>query len=109
MSVHVGAAHALPVHTPLWQSVPPVQPLLVGHLGQDPPPQSVSVSVPFLTPSPQVGVWQTLPVHTPLAQSLSPEHAFPLPHFFAGAHDPPQSVSVSVPFLTPSPQLGAWH
>jgi hypothetical protein len=30
------------------------------------PPQSTSVSAPFLTPSEQVGAWQMLPVQTPL-------------------------------------------
>ena len=34
------------------------------------PPQSTSVSVPFLTPSVQAGAAQTLTVQTPLAQSV---------------------------------------
>jgi hypothetical protein len=40
------------------QSVLAPQPLVSAHFGQ-PPPQSVSVSVPFLTLSPHDAVWQT--------------------------------------------------
>jgi hypothetical protein len=45
----------LAVHTPLTQSVPTEQLLLVAQATQLAPPQSVSVSLPFLTPSVQVG------------------------------------------------------
>jgi hypothetical protein len=105
--VHDGAAQAPAVHTPLAQSPTLEQVCPVVHLVQ-PPPQSVSLSVPFLTPSPQLGAWQTLgvPEHTPLAQSPLTEHALPpaqLPQL------PPQSVSVSLPFRTPSVQVGARH
>jgi hypothetical protein len=41
-----------------------------------------------------------------LAQSLAAAHFFPLAHF-AQLPPPPQSVSTSVPFLTPS--LHDWH
>jgi hypothetical protein len=34
--------------------------------GAQPPPQSMSVSVPFLTASVQLLAWQTLPVQTPV-------------------------------------------
>jgi hypothetical protein len=93
------------MHTPLWQSVAPVQTLPATHLGQLAPPQSVSVSVPFLTTSVQVAGWHTSPVHTPLWQSLATAHVLPATHLLHEA--PPQSMSVSVPFLTRSEQPGA--
>jgi hypothetical protein len=108
-SAHVGAWHLSgePVHTPLAQSEAPVHVLPVPHFGQDAPPQSTSVSVPFLTTSAHVGAWHTRPVHTPLWQSEPELHALPAAHF---GHDaPPQSMSVSVPFLTTSVQLGDWQ
>ena len=37
------------------------------HFWQVPPPQSTSVSFPFLVLSEQVGAWQMPPVQTPLA------------------------------------------
>jgi len=43
------------------------------------------------------------PEQTPLAQSFDPAHSWPVPHF---GHDEPQSASVSVPFFTPSEQVG---
>jgi hypothetical protein len=64
------------------------------------PPQSVSVSVPFLTPSLQAAAWQTPLLHTLLVQSPPITQARVAPQ---GAHaPPPQSVSVSVPFLIAS-------
>src|SRR5262245_3265565 len=44
---------------------------LVGHE----PPQSMSVSVPFFTPSTQVGAWQMFPVHTPLGHIPPATHS----------------------------------
>jgi hypothetical protein len=78
------------------------------HFGQ-PPPQSVSVSLPLSMPSVQVAVWQASgkPEQTLLAQSVLPLHALFAPH--AWQFEPPQSVSVSVPFLTPSVQLEDAH
>src|SRR4051812_5811353 len=73
------------------------------------PPQSMSVSAPFLTPSVQLGTWHTPPPHRALAQSKGMEQALPLPHFCVGAQPPPQSTSVSVPFLMPSEHDGAWQ
>jgi hypothetical protein len=108
-SEHDGAAQRLPVQTPLVQSVVVRQPCPVPHLPQNDPPQSMSVSPWFLTPSEQLGAWQTLPVQTPLVQSPGVVQPLPLAHFFAGAQDPPQSTSVSVPFFTTSAHVGAWH
>src|SRR6476659_8544236 len=54
---------------PLTQSVPAMQVLPLTHLGQVGPPQSMSVSLPFLTVSVQVGGWHTPPAHTPLGQA----------------------------------------
>jgi hypothetical protein len=92
------------VHTPLWQSVGCVQALLGAHAGQVGPPQSVSVSLPFFTPSKQLEGWQTEPVQTLLWQSLGSAQV--LLSAQAGQVEPPQSVSVSLPFFTTSVQLG---
>jgi hypothetical protein len=48
----------------------------------------------------QAGAWQTPPVHTPLEQSAAMLHVLPVAHLVAQL--PPQSTSVSVPFLIPS-------
>jgi len=69
------------------------------------PPQSVSVSEPFFTPSPQPGV-----AHAPLEQSADVQsppvrHDLPLAH--AGHVPPPQLTSVSAPFLALSVHVGA--
>jgi hypothetical protein len=95
--------------TPLWQSVPPVHCLPTAHLPQEAPPQSMSVSVPFFTPSRQVAAWHLsgLPEHTELWQSVLAMHVLPATHLPQLA--PPQSVSVSLPFFTLSEQLAAWH
>jgi hypothetical protein len=55
-------------------------------------------------PSLQVGALQTLFAQLRLVQSLPTRHFPPFGH---AAHAvPPQSTSVSLPFLTPSPQPG---
>src|SRR6266702_5347462 len=73
------------------------------HAGQVPPPQSMSVSVPFFTASAQLGDWHVPPEQTRLWQSAE------LPHIWPGAHagqvPPPQSMSVSDPSLIPFTQL----
>jgi hypothetical protein len=94
------------VHTPLWQSLPAEHVLPAAHLPQEAPPQSMSVSVPFLTVSPHVGTWHFfgLPEQTPLWQSPPTLHVLPFAHEL---HPPPQSMSVSVPFLTVSLHAGA--
>jgi hypothetical protein len=90
----------------LTQSLATEHALPEPHFAQLAPPQSMSVSVPFLTASVHVAVRQTDEVHTPLTQSLGPAQTLPAAHF---GHEPPQSASVSVPFLTASTQLGAWQ
>ena len=95
----------LPVHTPLWQSVGAEHESPVAQLLPQLPPQSISVSVPFCTPSLQVGAWQTFEVHTPLSQS--PPTAQPWPTVHGEQVPPPQSTSVSAPFCTVSLQFGA--
>ena len=48
------------------------------------------------------------PVHTSLTRSFAPEHSLVGPQsLFALAQTIPQSTSLSPPFCTPSPQLGA--
>jgi hypothetical protein len=72
------------------------------------PPQSVSVSVPFLTPSVQVGAAQMAVVsQTPLAQSVS--RMQPAPAAQREHVTPPQSMPVSLPFCVPSAQSGVVH
>lgn len=71
------------------------------------PPQSTSVSVPFLTPSEQVEALHMDPTQFAVWQSAATEQLLPvahLPHVL-----PPQSVSVSVPFFVWSEQVGTWH
>ncbi len=50
------------------------------HGGQVPPPQSTSVSEPFLKPSEQVGSTQLPPAHAPVQ------------HWVGSVHDPPVGV-----------------
>jgi hypothetical protein len=100
----------VPLQTDVVQSEASAQPCPEPHAAQVPPPQSVSVSLPFLTPSAQVGAWHVLvvvPVHTPLAQSLPTRQT--LADAQVGQVPPPQSTSVSAPFFTTSAQVGVWH
>jgi hypothetical protein len=108
-SAQVGAWHTAMVHTLLVQSVPSEHTLPFAHAPHVVPPQSTSVSFWFFTTSMQVGVWQMPPVQTPLAQSPATEQLLPFAHFLAGAHAPPQSMSVSLPFFTTSLQFAAAH
>jgi hypothetical protein len=119
----------LAAHTLLWQSLPTIQLWLVAHLAKGaavahPPPQSLSVSVPFFTPSVQAGPWH---VHGGVGQRLftpqmpvlqSPPHMQDrdTSHRAQGpspamqlAVPPPQSISDSSPFLTTSTQVAGWH
>jgi len=74
-------------------------------VGAHAPPQSLSVSVPFITPSMQVGAWQVV-AQTPDEQSVAALHFFPTAHTGQG---PPQSTSVSVPLATLSVHVGSWQ
>src|SRR4051794_10304839 len=98
VAIDGGHAHARsPPHVALAQSTPILHRFPIVHRGQTVPPQSVSVSLPSVTPFLQFAVEQTLPVHEPPAQSVAATHAFPSTH---GAHSaPPQSTSVSWPSL----------
>ena len=100
-----GGRHTPAEQTPLWQSEPAVQDLPVAQGAQLGPPQSTSVSAPFLTASLQAGAVQIPAEQILLWQSEKAVHALPPAH---GAQlGPPQSTSVSVPFLTASLQAGA--
>ncbi len=90
------------------QSVFTSQPFVGPHFAHaPPPPQSLSVSFPFLTPSTHVAAWQSIPLHTPSTQSAATAHVSPVAHVDPQA--PPQSMSVSEPFFTPSLQLAGTH
>jgi hypothetical protein len=126
-SVQVGTWHTPPLHTWLEQSLGALQPAPSPQRIQEGagPPQSTSVSLPFSTPSAQFGTlqkpalqtplghsvplvqvgWQMPPEHPPIAQSVPRKHASPVAH--PGQLPPPQSRAVSLPFLTPSVQVGA--
>jgi hypothetical protein len=86
----------------LAQSAAALQPRPVAHFVLHEPPQSTSLSVPFLTPSLHESATQRCDVvlQTPLVQSPPAEHPPPVAHLVA--HVPPQSTSVSLPSLTPS-------
>jgi hypothetical protein len=91
------------LHTPVWQSLPELHILPPAQGRQDKPPQSTSLSVPFLTPSEQLAGAQRNIRQTPLAQSLPVLHTLKSPQ---GGHvPPPQSTSVSFPSLIPSRQV----
>jgi hypothetical protein len=77
------------VHTPLWQSPPTEHPPPAAHFGQLLPPQSVPVSVPFLTLSEQVAARHLKSVpQTELTQSPLVVQIRPALHF--GQVAPPQ-------------------
>src|SRR6185436_10325523 len=77
-SEHV-AAHLPATQLPPAQSALTVQTWLKPHFGQEPPPQSTSVSVPFFTLSEQLGAWHVPPKpppeQIPLEQSEFAMHA----------------------------------
>jgi hypothetical protein len=56
-----------------------------------------------------VAGWHTLETQFALVQSVDTMHPLPSAHFFAGAQEPPQSMSVSLPFFCESLHVGAWH
>lgn len=89
------------------QSVAVVQARFIAHGLQVLPPQSTSVSLPFLTVSVQLAAAQSLAEQTPLVQSVAATHALESAHF--PQVPPPQSTSVSLPFLVVSEQEGAAH
>jgi hypothetical protein len=102
-----------PRHKLETQSPATRQAWLSVHLLQVPPPQSTSVSVWFLCASEQDGWVQVrLGPQIVLVQSASWAQPLPLPHFRGVASErqgPPQSASVSPPFLSVSEQVGAAH
>src|SRR4051794_1939818 len=91
------------MHAPVAQSPPALQVEPTPHLEQE-PPQSLSVSVPFLTLSSQVAARHVSPTQTPVTQSRGSTQASPT---MQGVQVPPQSVPVSLPFLMVSLHAGA--
>jgi hypothetical protein len=105
-SLQVGARQRPPMHTLLTQSVPLLQVWLSSHFVLQLPPQSTSVSLPFLTESLQVATWQMRFTQRPLWQSVAVRHAWPWMQL-GPQSSPPQSRSDSSPLTAPSSQLGA--
>jgi hypothetical protein len=115
--LHAGQLAVLPDvhaarHTPLTQCADVQSPftlhtLAFAHLVVHVPPQSTSVSTPFLRPSVQLTVMQSELWQPPPEQSVGAVHDFPLAHF--GHALPPQSTSVSKPFFIASEQLVVMH
>src|SRR5436190_2068546 len=101
-SVQSAPTHTFAVQTPVTQAPATLQVLVAAHLVHE-PPQSLSVSLPFLTLSLHCGAAQVPAVQTPLSQSAPTEHLLPGTHGLQVA--PPQSRSVSLPFFTPSAQF----
>jgi hypothetical protein len=93
--------HLLPVQTLLTQSAGTLQVLVSAHLEHE-PPQSTSVSVPSFVPLVQLAVWHLPLVQLPERQSAATEQPAPTAHLFVVLQEPPQSTSVSEPFLTVS-------
>jgi len=90
------------VQTPLVQSLPAMQLCPSAHFMQVGPPQSTSVSVPFLTPSKQVAARQMLLMQTLLWQAFPEQQGCPaLPHC---VHVPPKQTKVVVPQALPEQQ-----
>jgi hypothetical protein len=86
------------------------QPLPTAQFAVQVPPQSTSVSFPFLTPSVQEAVTHLPPEHLPLPGNTQSVFALQfLPTAQVGPQLPPQSTSVSVPFRRPSPHAAATH
>jgi hypothetical protein len=82
--------------------------LLFAHAEHEPPPQSVSVSAPFFTPSLQLAAAQNPPLQIDAEQSLALPQVLPAEHFEQVV--PPQSMSASSWFLIPSEHVaGAVH
>jgi hypothetical protein len=75
------------------------------HVG---PPQSLSVSAAFLTPSVHDAAWHVPDVHTEDTQSVLAVQILLVPQR-AQMPAPPQSLSDSPPFFRPSEHVGAWH
>jgi hypothetical protein len=84
---------------PLAQSPPPAHGLPIAHGGQ------LCCAPQTSAEHPGGGATQAPPAQTPLTQSVAVAHDLPFAH--CGQLGPPQSTSVSLPFLTPSVQVGA--
>src|SRR5436190_1490199 len=108
MSMQVGGAQVPPTHDRLAQSPPPLHVLPARQAAQA-PPQSTSDSEPFFSLSSHAGAAQRFVValHTWLMQSVVTAQV--LPSGQAPQPAPPQSTSVSVPFLMVSAQPAPWQ
>ena len=77
LSVHAIGTQTLLGHAPLWQSAATEHALVSAHFAAQEPPQSMSVSLPFFTPSAHEGTAHRLPVQTPLTQSTGARQPVP--------------------------------
>jgi len=92
-------AHFPALHRLLVQSDATPHVLPTAQCCEQDPPQSTSVSFPFLMPSLHVGA----ATHFPALQRLLAQSAAAMQFLLAaqGAHEPPQSTSVSPPSVSP--------
>jgi hypothetical protein len=110
VSAQVACVHVFVVgeQNPVVQSAATLQLAPDAHWFGQPTPQSVSGSVPFLTPSVQLGARQSLfEPHEPVTQSVPLAQPRPCAHLLGQL--PPQSTSLSEPFVAPSLHVGAWQ
>src|SRR5437016_4791201 len=99
-----GVLHMLFEQNALTQSAAPAHICPFAHLFGQIPPQSTSVSWPFLSTSVQEGTSHLLLVQLLLWQSAPRMQLLPSAHWLGQV--PPQSTSVSVPFFMLSLQVG---
>jgi hypothetical protein len=108
-SLHVAATHLAFMHLPLAGSAQSafVLQAFISPQPAQPPPQSTSVSSPFLTPSLHAAAAHFFAVHLPLAGSAQSASFAQAACTAQPPQLPPQSTSVSVPFFTWSPHVAA--
>ena len=95
----------LPEQSPLVQSVFTLQTFPGAQAGQVPPPQSTSVSFPFVTASEQVGAAQKPFAQTPLVQMLPAVQELPVEQLAVHTQTAAMQVELLEHFVPHLPQL----
>ena len=106
-SSHRVATHrcVVPLQIAEVQSASTPQPLPAAHLAAQEPPQSTAVSSWPCAPSSHRVATHRCVVPLQITEAQSPSTPQPPPTAHLTAHEPPQSLPVSVPFMSPSPQF----